>query len=133
MDYDVLESLDNFRKGIKKHIRMLKTNFYSKEEIEAIKCEWVSGGTSGGSCWGGVAEQRGSDPEADFDSLDEILEELFPNITYLKYKKIEKLIRTYDYNIPEYYGNCTTYTVNYIKVEELYNFFVESRNEERNK
>jgi len=53
--------------------------------------------------------------------LDLVLQELNPNITFLKYQEIEKLINDCSDTEYEYYGNSTKYEVEYIKLSDLYN------------
>jgi hypothetical protein len=85
--------------------------------------EWCSGGISGGNCWGDdnhYAVEGESEPE--FTDLDNILNEICPNITYLQYKKlISKVIKEEDsYTQIEYYGNSTIYSYKTILLKDLY-------------
>jgi len=65
-------------------------NYTVKTKVDPfIELDWVTGGITGGSCWGGEADQPiESEKEPDFSELDLILEEFAPNITYLQYKKL---------------------------------------------
>jgi len=62
------------------------------------------------------------DVDDGFIVLDLTLEKLMPNITYLKYKQILKLIHTNEETDYEYYGNSTEWKVEYIILSELENF-----------
>ena len=94
---------------------------------EVLYISWVAGGKTGGNCWTGQShmEALSADEEPDFDALDKYLEENFPQITYLQYKKIEKLIKTFDHTVQEYYGNYTIYRKKFIFVDELRNLIDE--------
>jgi len=101
----------------------------SSEEIKETCLEelylynkWCSGGVSGGSCWGNdghYAVEGESEPE--FTDLDNILNEICPNITYLQYKKlISKVIKEDSYTENEYYGNSSTYSYKTVLLKDLY-------------
>jgi len=78
------------------------------------------GGYRGGSCWGNKPEYVNLRLEDDrFVVLDMVLNELFPNITYLQYRKILKLIHTNEDTTLEYYGNSTDHRCEYIVLSEL--------------
>lgn len=80
----------------------------------------------GGNCWGDSAEYREYDEEKEeWTALDLVLEKLNPNITYLQYKKIDKLIHDNSERQYEYYGNSTDYKVQYIILSELEAFLNE--------
>ncbi len=80
-----------------------------------------TGGVEGGSCWDESDPRPYTVDEADypFTVLDMVLEELVPNLSYSKFKEIQKLIHTNDETEYEYYGNCTEYEVRYIILQEL--------------
>jgi hypothetical protein len=84
--------------------------------------EWCSGGISGGNCWGDdghYAAEGESEPE--FTDLDNILNEICPNITYLQYKKlISKVIKEDSYTQHEYYGNSSNYSYKTVLLKDLY-------------
>jgi hypothetical protein len=82
---------------------------------------WTCGGVSGGSCWGSDSlHPRTPDPEPEFESLDTLLTELCPKITFLQYKKIAKLEQQDSYTIDEYYGNSTEIAFKTIKLRDVY-------------
>lgn len=110
INYDCPDDQGIFREanGVPHHI---------KEPV--IYLRWNTGGSSGGSCWGGRPSHYSGDPEPAWESLDRALEILSPGITYLQYKQIERLVHTNEETDYGYYGNCDEYTVKYIILSEL--------------
>lgn len=100
---------------------------YDFKEVDLDKVfiarSWEIGGASGGSCWGTEATVYcGSEPEPEFEALDDILMELMPDIPFLRYKKLTRLIK-FEQNIQrvsEYYGNYTEYQWETVNVRNLY-------------
>lgn len=92
-----------------------------------IYCRYETGGVSGGSCWDSSNPQRyvNEPPEDRFKVLDLVLEKLKPNITYLQYKKIEKMVKNNEETETKYYGNSTDWMVEYIILSELEAFLNE--------
>lgn len=88
-----------------------------------IYSRYNTGGMSGGNCWGDEATHYEEEkPKEHMQVLDIVLKELKPDISYLDYKKIERLIHDNYETEHEYYGNSADYCVNYIilsKLEEL--------------
>lgn len=81
----------------------------------------VSSGAAGGNCWGNEAQYFTNEtPPQDFLPLDKILMAAKPNISYLEYKNIEKLIVEGSYGDREYYGNYTNYTTYSLDIRKLY-------------
>ena len=83
---------------------------------------WLTGGQGGGNCWDSEPSYYPIDTEKEpnLTGLDEILMEVSPNLTFLQYRLIEKLIEydTKTYN--EYYGNYTIYSLKTLKLKDLY-------------
>jgi hypothetical protein len=100
-------------------------NDLPEPQTPSLYIEWRTGGMSGGSCWGDRARPCGGEQEPPFESLDELLLKIVPKLSFLQYKKIEKLIKTYEYTRSEYYGNYYEYTRKYIVLEDLYNLLKE--------
>jgi hypothetical protein len=100
---------------------------YDFEDMDLDKIfiarSWEIGGASGGSCWGTEATvYHGSEPEPEFEALDNILMELMPDIPFLRYKKLMRLIK-FEQNIQrvsEYYGNYTEYQWEVVNIRNLY-------------
>lgn len=85
---------------------------------------YETGGYSGGSCWDNSNPEpySSNNTENTWVALDKFLDINCPDITYLKYKKIEELVHTNEETEHEYYGNSTDYIVKYIKLSELEDF-----------
>lgn len=90
-----------------------------KEPVMYLRYE--TGGISGGTCWEDSNPQLYTvlDRKENWEALDKYLELKCPEIGYFQYKNIiNKVISTEDTSY-EYYGNCTDYAINYIKLSEL--------------
>lgn len=112
-------SFDKFVDIIKKKLK-IKT----KERFgdECIFSRYKIGGAEGGNCWGEEAETYTVyAPDDDFKDLDTIFKEFCPQIPYLDYKQFSSLVEDYsEENEYEYYGNYTTYKIEYIEIHALY-------------
>lgn len=94
----------------------------------ALEISWETGGMQGGSCWNDdePTSYSSSETEPDFESFDQLLEKVCPNISFLQYKNIcSQVGRKYDSSLGEYYGNCTNYAHKYIDMKELYDCLVD--------
>jgi hypothetical protein len=91
---------------------------------DVLHHEWVTGGVSGGSCWDQGESRhypRDGQPEPDFTELDNVLESLCPNLSFLQYKKLASaIIKVESRTEDEYYGNSTTYSVKLVRLGDLY-------------
>lgn len=108
----------------------ISVNFQDFEE-DCIGIKWMSGGVGGGSCWdegdGNNHYSIEGDSKPEFEDLDLILEKVMSNITFLQYKKLCKfLIKEKSWSEDEYYGNSTNYIINYIFIDELYDYLMEN-------
>tara|TARA_R110000850_G_scaffold65151_2_gene145971 strand:- start:1257 stop:1664 length:408 start_codon:yes stop_codon:yes gene_type:complete len=86
-----------------------------------IYMRWISGGVSGGSCWETSNPEPFENNDPSFKVLDLVLKQLYPEISYLDFKKIEDLIKSNE-NIEtkwEYYGNSTEYSIKFIILGDL--------------
>ena len=65
---------------------------------------WTVGGATGGNCWGDDANQyvAAEDPP---EFPDKVLEQIWPDISMLEYKRLKRVCRPMDYTVHEYYGN----------------------------
>ena len=88
---------------------------------------WETGGVSGGSCWesSNPKPYYNSATEPDWYTLDKILEEFCPSISYLQYKKLAAKEKHKTYTEYEYYGNNTEYEVKYLYLQDIYDVLVE--------
>ena|SRR5215217_3540414 len=91
----------------------------------------VSGGAQGGNCWGNEAQYfTNSSSAQEFLPLDKILTQVNPQISYLQYREIQKLIVEGSKHESEYYGNHTDYTTYTLDIRKLYDaLFPDERNE----
>lgn len=89
---------------------------------EYVSVDWVTGGMTGGNCWGDSADRAVSaDPPAELEDLDRILEAVSPDISFLKYKNLcAEIVRTHEYTNSEYYGNYYEHMVKYVLFQDLY-------------
>jgi hypothetical protein len=91
---------------------------------------WSTGGITGGDCWS-QDEQHAyiSDEPAptSFRSLEAVLENISPDMSYLTYRKLKPLILNGSSIEQEYYGNSTNHVYQYISLEKLYEFMVEEK------
>lgn len=89
-----------------------------------IEHEYVVGGATGGSCWGGTPEPFTADTteeERQFSELDTILEKYWPTITFLEYKKLYRdSVTTTNRYSNDYYGNYTEYSVQRVNLWDLF-------------
>jgi hypothetical protein len=90
-----------------------------------IQQRWVSGGTSGGSCWdvGPVTYHsvEGERAPTSWPKFDSIIEAFWPDISFLVHRRvIQPLVQSRIYCEDEYYGNSTTYSYNVVNLRELF-------------
>lgn len=86
-----------------------------------IYSRYVSGGVSGGSCWG-TKHYRFSrtQPSNHMQVLDNVLGVLAPKLTYLHYRKINDITHRVDTSDGgDYYGNVDEYVIDYVILAEL--------------
>lgn len=95
-----------------------------------LTTSFVTGGASGGNCWGDEAESFSSDcrPEGGFLTyfVSAILEGVTTNITVSDAMtlniRIQKLVKQEEWSESEYYGNYNNILCYYVDREELYQF-----------
>lgn len=117
IDISLLQSKLSFNISIKKHIVKLKENWKQYLDTKQhfmikngclISSKWCLGGVTGN--YNGDSYPVSADPQPDFEELDELLEMICPNITYLQYKKLSKnCIKIEEEEEYEYYGSHYTY------------------------
>ncbi len=90
-----------------------------------IYIEWVVGGQSGGHCGGGDLYRLGTEPEPDWVGLDEILERLAPNISFIQFRRLLNESLVENYTSDGYYGNYTDYSYRWLSVRKLYDYLIE--------
>lgn len=80
---------------------------FSEDKKTLLGRDW-SGGGSVGSCWGDPVE-FGPDSPREFVELDELLEMIYPNVTYLQHKRImRECCKTEETVECDYYGGSET-------------------------
>ena len=130
-------TFESFEEIFNKHAEelpyMLQHAYKGNEnKLKFIQVEVKTGGSSGSSCWGGtsVAYNTGADIDAtDCPSLDLLIEEICPNISFIKYRNFSRQISWQKDNYRsdgDYYGNGTDYDVKYIGARALYDNLIES-------
>lgn len=92
-------------------------NTFKFEDL-LLGCMWETGGKSGGSWCGGIPQQYYTpNREPELRSIDLILKEKYPQISYLEYRELVSGLFVYDTDSRnEYYGNSTEFAVKYCKV-----------------
>ena len=89
-----------------------------------IYCRYESGGVSGGSCWSSNNPKPyvKKSPKDKMRILDLVLKDLKPDITFLEFREIERLIHNNSETEYETYGNHTDFEIEYIVLSDLYKF-----------
>lgn len=91
-----------------------------------ISDTWTVGGRTGGSCWNSGADISVEIEEPhDLILLDEFLELHMPELSFVKYRNLLKLVNTMEWTRSEYYGNYYNYKCKYISFEDIVNFLTE--------
>lgn len=87
----------------------------------SISISWTVGGRTGGNCWGGEAnESVTAESEPEFESLDLILTEICPHISFLQYKKLTReMVKAEGKAESEYYGNYYDKAIKSVDLTEL--------------
>lgn len=83
---------------------------------------WQTGG-NWRDCWGRNVEVDADDEPSTFENLDKILEDVCPDIPYLKVRKLwEELVYTETYGESDFYGGCIDYAFHRISIRDLFDF-----------
>jgi len=84
--------------------------------------KWVTGGMSGGNCWGDSAVYPvGAEPEPTLELLDQFLDEVCPDLTAKQYRRLLREVPyRSDFDDYEYYGNYTSYGKKVVMFKDLY-------------
>ena len=88
-----------------------------------ISWDWITGGLTGGNCWGSSADTPvSSEDEPDCKEFDQILEAICPTVTFIQYRQIEReCMSTREYSQGEYYGNYYNKKQKVLDLKTLYN------------
>jgi hypothetical protein len=94
------------------------------EKEGSIEIEWCVGGMTGGSYNGRSADEPiSADPEPNFEHLEVLLAMIWPDITYLKYRELERSMITLEERTSnDYYGNYSKYAVKKVDLKKLWEF-----------
>lgn len=95
------------------------------DEYDNVVMFTETGGASGGSCWDteddeGATRYHVDNPERREEILDDILVDISSTLTFLDYRKIEKMIREEVVEDYEYYGNYTSYLKESISLRDIW-------------
>lgn len=95
---------------------------YSRRNL-TFESRWTLGGTQG-SCWDTSSEDKvivEPEMEPTFTALDEVLEAVAPNITFIQYKAISnEVMERGTYHESDYYGGSTTEAYTGFNIKKLY-------------
>jgi adenylate kinase family enzyme len=105
------------RYGISKH---------PQDSIGFVSDAWSLGGESG-NCWNDEMYRISPDTNIPtFKEFDNVIESIFPECSFLKYKKIyEKCVSIRDYFESDYYGGGVTHAYYFCDVQALYDTLIE--------
>ena len=82
-------------------------------------------GYSGGNCWGDKAEWFSYYDKDETTYIENILEKIYPEASFLQCKKLGKIREPYSHFEQEYYGNETTYKGYLVDLKKLYDKMIE--------
>jgi hypothetical protein len=101
----------------------------NKPEEAFVAIRWISGGVTGGNCWGRNAEiSIGPEPEPEFEDLDTIIEAITPPVSFRKYKSVCSEATEHESDTTkEFYGNCTHYAIKRVDLRRLYECLIQKR------
>ena len=99
--------------------------------VPALILCWESGGTHGEGDWlageGRSVSYVKDSPEPMWTDLDTILEHFCPEITYLRYRKLERLVRFFTKTDNGYYGDSTTFSIKALWLKDLWKFLKDQK------
>lgn len=87
-----------------------KNDIFRTETVSDVLLSpsWRIGSVTGGSCWGGSPDQP-IDGEEQPAWLEDFLEEIAPDITFLEFRRLREKCKRFEFSEGDYYGNCTNY------------------------
>lgn len=132
---DLIQKITGYKVDVKKHIIVRKPEWKAIAESYSIDIDdekylysdkWCLGGTCG-SCYSSELSRISPDePILEFSQLDSFLEDIFPNLLFIDYKKIKKECVTTKTDIErDYYGGCVEYAYLVCDIEKLFNILIE--------
>jgi len=129
------EGMRDFDWAVCTHIisRQLNCSRYKAPDLDqfmptAFYLAFETGGASGGDCWGGSARSYSTPIEGgdEFEALDQFLEEHFPKIPFLAYRKLMRQMEKFEYRDSDPYGNSTNYQVRALPFDVLWNVLADA-------
>jgi hypothetical protein len=66
-------------------------------------------------------------PEPPWTHLEDLLGHFCPQITFLQFRQLERLIQHSDDGYSDYYGNSTKYALKVLPLEDLWRFLSEKK------
>lgn len=110
-----------------KYFKSLIDKSYSKKEGVIICENWCCGG-SWGDCWGNSGEISPEPPPTTCKVLDDLLMEVSPDISFLKYRELyNKCVSIEEYSESDYYGGVTYYQRFVLDVKGCYEWLLENK------
>jgi len=97
-----------------------RSSLEGSADSNSISWDWITGGQSGRSCWGGEYYSVSGESEPDSTILDDILTELAPDISFMQFRKIKGMFRKSESQRSDYYGNYTNVATQSISTRLLY-------------
>lgn len=106
---------------------------YKFRHDNPVKYIWDSvdiGGSSGGNCWGGKSTNYStgrSENDIKLKNFDNLIERLFPEISFIRYKKLINNVNFHTRNCDsyvDYYGNYSETLIKYISAKDLYDSLI---------
>ncbi len=91
----------------------------STVEGALVSPSWCNGGMTGGSCYGDLAEEEVWAEDRP-TWLEDLVKELFPDISSLKFRQLQKKIVQLEYTEYECYGNYTVIAFEVLRVSDLF-------------
>ncbi len=100
--------------------RYFRHKSYVSDDKKLRSSRWCTGGAYG-SCWSNSLSPVSADEPLEFEELDNLLEEIAPNVTFLHYKKIRsQCVKTEESYERDYYGGGCSYLNWVCDLEKLY-------------
>lgn len=113
LEKEQVDILEGFGLTVKKN----RSGDYVVEDA-LVSPLWRVGGMGGGNCWGDTPDEPVScDPKPRW--LEAVMEELCPDITYLKFRRLEDACHRHMITEYGYYGNYDEYLFEILRLSDL--------------
>lgn len=108
------------------YAQVTKDDCLDSSEFKGFISEsWITEGMEGGSCWANADTYITPEEPKDLTLLDDFLESKMPELSFVKYRKLLKLVKIFDWSRSEYYGNYYRYKCLYISFDDIVDFLAE--------